>query len=127
VPAALNLGQAANEAYLNLQAKWNVSLKNALNAFWQAVIDTFPDQETKSHPTSNWIVIIASMAERMNTGNGDPNTATAVPIEDLINAANAVYRLCLMTRFLQDTGQITAAQGSTGPNSILVRYNAFIA
>lgn len=117
MPPAINLVTAASQSFNNLQAKWaGNDLKSALQAFWQNTIATFPEQQVDSHPVSNWLTVIASLADRM--------AATGVPLDQLTMAVDLVYRLCWMTHYLQITGAITADQGSTGPNSILVQYNA---
>jgi hypothetical protein len=114
---AADLPSAAGLAFNNLQIKWlSNNLKSALTAFWQGTIATFPEQEISSHPVSNWLSVIASIADQL--------TATNVPYDGLTNAANAVYRLCWMTNYLDITNQITDAQARLGPNSILVQYNS---
>lgn len=117
MPPAPNLPVAAGQAADRLQVLWLANaLKTKLTLFWKATIDTFPEQEINSHPVSNWLTVIATIAEQM--------PGSSVPYEQLQAAVAAVYRLCWMTTFLQGAGLITVAQGSTGPNSILVQYNA---
>jgi hypothetical protein len=120
MPPALNLPSAAADSYNNLHTKWQANtLDTALTSFWQATTATFPEEIIKNHPVSNWLTVIASLAANMPGG--------VVPYSDLITAAQYVYRICWMTHALFIQGQINAAQATTGPNSILVQYNATIA
>jgi hypothetical protein len=115
-----NLQNAAGESFNNLQVKWlGNNLKSALTAFWQATINTFPEQDVNGHPVANWLAVISSLATNM--------PAAGVPYDQLTMAADYVYRLCWMTEYLAGAGLITAVQASTGPNSILVQYNATLA
>jgi hypothetical protein len=117
MPPAVDLSAAAAEASNRLQVLWIANtLKPALITFWKATIATFPEEDINSHPVSNWLAVIATIADQMPGAN--------VSYEQLVAAVNAVYRLCWMTSYLQSVALITAAQGSTGPNSILVQYNA---
>ena len=117
MPPALNLPSAAADSYTNLHAKWQGNnLKSALTSFWQATIATFPEEITLNHPVSNWLAVISSLAETI--------PATGVSYNDLIAAVQYVYRICWMTHALFIQNQITAVQATTGPNSILVQYNA---
>lgn len=116
MPPVPNLPTAAGESFNNLQQKWaGNNLKSALTAFWQATLPTFPEENVESHPVSNWLVVIASLAERM--------AATGVPFDQLTNAVDAVYRLCWMTQYLKTASLITTAQA----NVVLAQYNAHLA
>lgn len=120
MPPAANLPTAAALAWGNLYAKWQGNdLKSALTSFWQGCIDTFPEQLDNSHPVSNWLTLIAALAESI--------PATGVSYERLVEAVSSVYRVCWMTQQLLNQGLITADQATTGANSILVQYNAQIA
>ena len=119
--AELNLPNAAGNAYQNLLPFWSANtLKAALNGFWQGVLvtfgDTFPEQQPNSHPVSNWVTVVAALADSM--------PASGVPFNQFLDAVQYVYRMCWMTHQLQLQGLITAAQATTGPGSILVQYNA---
>jgi hypothetical protein len=112
---ALTLAQAAGQAFDNLQIRWLTDgLQFALTQFWKSTIDTFPDGDVNSHPVSNWLTVMASLADQM--------PAVAVPIDQLTAAAEVVYRLCWMGDFLQSNGNISTAQASI----LLARYNFFI-
>lgn len=114
---AANLPAAAALTWGNLYVKWQSNdLKSSMVAFWQACIDTFPEQLDNSRPVSNWLTLIAALSERI--------PAVGVPYDQLMQAVDTVYRVCWITSQLQGQGLISAAQGSTGPNSILVQYNA---
>lgn len=114
--AAANLVVAAQDSANNLQVKWTSNaLKAALLGFWQDAIDTFPEQISNNHPVSNWLAVISSISENM--------PASGVSYDQLIDAVQSVYRICWMTNQLAGQGLITAAQATTGPNSILGSYN----
>ncbi len=119
-----DLPTAAGKAYTNLLAIWggggDDALKVALDGFWQGVLkefgDTFPESQVNSHPVSNWLTLIAEVAERM--------PAAGISFSDFLTAVQYVYRCCWMTFQLETQGLITAAQARTGAGSILVQYNA---
>ena len=112
---ALSLAQAAGQAFDNLYVQWlSNNLKSVLTGFWQTTIDTFPQSAPDSNPVSNWLVLIAALA--------DPMAASFVPLAQLTQAAEYVYRVCWMASFLQSSGGITNAQATF----LLAQYNAII-
>lgn len=112
---ATTLAQAAGQAFDNLNVRFLANaMKNALTLFWKDTINIFPDGDVNSHPVSNWLTVIAAIADQMPAAN--------VPIEQLTAAAEAVYRLCWMASFLQSAALITNAQAA----SLLSFYNAII-
>ena len=113
--AATSLAQAAGQSFDNLSARYvSGQLKVRLTIFWSDNLPLFPESEPNSHPVSNWLVIIASLAEQMPTGTP--------PLTQLTAAAEAVYRLCWMADFLQSSGGISITQA----NALLGSYNAVI-
>lgn len=119
--AHVNLPTAAAASYGDLNTLWLAgTLKAALTSFWQGILitfgDQFPEQQANSHPVSNWLAVIASLAQNMPNAN--------VPYNDFIAAVQDVYRLCWMTQQLLNQNLITAAQATTGAGSVLVQYNA---
>lgn len=112
---ALSLAQAAGQAFDNLHVAWlSNNLQPVLTAFWQATNDTFPESAPNSNPVSNWLTLIAALADQMSV--------TFVPIIQLTQAAEYVYRLCWMASFLQSSGGITNTQATF----LLSSYNAII-
>lgn len=119
MPPAASLPAAAAQASDRLQVLWiGNALKAQLTAFWKATIDTFPQQDEANHPVSNWLTVIAAIADQMVAGPG------GVTFDQLEAAVQAVYRLCWMTQALLNDGLITIVQATAGANSILVQYNA---
>lgn len=116
MPAALTLEAAAGQAFDNLQIRWLANqLRTNLTLFWQQTLPTFPQGQAEAHPVSNWLTVLAALSSQL--------PATNVPIDQLTLAAEAVYRLCWMASFLQDSGGISSAQGTV----ILSAYNVLIA
>lgn len=112
---ATTLAQAAGQAYDNLHIRWEANaLKATLDTFWRTVIDQFPESEPNSHPVSNWFILISALADGM--------ASTNVPIDQLTQAANYVYRLCWVGNFLQGSGLISNAQATF----LLSSYNVII-
>lgn len=112
---ATSLAQAAGQAFDNLHIRWLANqLKSVLAAFSQATLPTFPESAPNSNPVSNWLTLVGALAQ--------PMPATNVPIDQLTDAAEFVYRLCWMASFLQTSGGITNAQA----NFLLASYNAII-
>lgn len=114
---ATSLAQAAGQAFDNLNIHFQASqLKGTLALFAQATINIFPEADVNSHPVSNWITVIAALADQM--------PATNIPLEQLTESAEFVYRLCWMASFLQTTSpqQITNAQAT----ALLGFYNTVI-
>lgn len=114
---ATSLAQAAGQAFDNLNIHFQASqLKGVLTLFWRATIDIFPEADVNSHPVSNWITVIAALADQMPPTN--------IPIEQLTEAAEFVYRLCWMASLLQSSVPplITNAQAA----ALLGFYNTVI-
>lgn len=112
---ATSLAQAAGQAYDNLHIRWLANaLKSTLTIFSQQTIDTFPESQPDANPVSNWLTLIAALAA--------PMPATNVPIDQLTQAAEFVYRLCWMASFLQSSGGITNTQATF----LLATYNVII-
>ncbi len=112
---ALTLPGAAGQAFDNLNVRWLANqLKSALTLFWKNNLPSFPEQQVDAHPVSNWLTIIAALADQM--------PATNVPLEQLTAAAEFVYRLCWMADALQTSGGITALQAT----NLRLSYNAII-
>ena len=111
---ATDLSRAAGDAYDNLAFRWAAStLKTTLTLFWEATIDIFPEQNIQTHPVSNWITLIASLAT---------TTSNTAPIGDLTEAAQFVYRLCWMAATLANSGAVTTQQA----DDLLAAYNLII-
>jgi len=115
--AAVDLPTAANDSFDDLHTHWLANtLKSALVAFYTPLLVTFPQQQQGAHPCSNWLVLIAALASEM------PNTNVAY--QDLITAADFMYRMCWITQQLGNVQtQITGAQAT----AVLTQYNAHIA
>jgi|SRR5262245_31551616 len=111
---ATDLSRAAGQAFDNLHTRWlaNQLLVN-LTTFCQQAIQVFPQSLPNSNPVSNWITVLWAFSSQL--------AATNVPLEQLTQAAEYVYRLCWMAYSLIGNG-ITTAQASF----LLGRYNVFI-
>lgn len=113
--AAPTLAAAAGQAFDNLTSHYIAgNLKITLDQFWGANLDSFPESEPNSHPVSNWLTVIAALADIMPTGQP--------PLVQLTQAAEAVYRLCWMASFLRGSGGISHDQA----DALLASYNAII-
>jgi len=112
--AAATLPDAASDAFANLRTLWLAdTLKTKLTAFCRAVLPEFPQSEDNSHPVSNWAVLIYALASQMPASN--------VTYDDLITAADEVYRICWITNQLGvEQTQISGAQAAF----VLATYNA---
>lgn len=112
---ATTLAQAAGQTFDNLNVRFLANqMKAVLTLFWKNTINIFPDGDVNSHPVSNWLTVIAAIADQMPSTN--------VPLEQLTAASEAVYRLCWMASFLAGAALITNAQAA----SLLASYNAII-
>lgn len=108
-----NLPTAAVKAFEHLDALWvATTLKAKVTLFAESLAATFPQDNPPGHPVSNWLAVIAALAQTM--------PATNVEYADLADAADHVYRICLMTQQLEDQGAITNAQST----AVLAAYNA---
>jgi hypothetical protein len=111
--AATDLPNAAVTAADNLHTLWLAgTLKAKLIVFWVALLPLFPQSEQNNHPVSNWLTLIAALADQMPNSN--------VTYSDLDTAINYVYRLCWLANQLDTQALITTAQAT----AILTEYNA---
>lgn len=112
---ATSLAQAAGQAYDNLHIHWLANqLQQTLDSFWKATLASFPESEPSSHPVSNWLTLIAGLADTMPLTN--------VPLNQLTQAADFVFRLCWMASSLLSSGGISNTQA----NFLLSSYNVII-
>jgi hypothetical protein len=112
---ATSLAQAAGQAFDNLHIHWLANqLQQTLNSFWKATLASFPESEPDSHPVSNWLTLIAGLASTM--------PITHVPLDQLTQAANFVFRLCWMANELETNGGISNTQATF----LLSSYNVII-
>lgn len=114
---ATTLAQAAGQAYDNLHIRW---LANQLGGnsgvialFCRNTLTIFPQQLPGGLPVSNWLTIFNAVGVQL--------PATNVPIDQLTDAAEILYRLCWMASVLTNNG-ITTAQAA----QLLAQYNAII-
>lgn len=114
MPFAANLAQAAGMTFDNMQLWWITNqLKVRLDQFWSGVLSDFPESDVTSHPVSNWLTVIASLADTF---------PSIMNLTQLTQAAEAVYRLCWMASYLQGTGGISNTQAV----NLLSGYNSTI-
>jgi hypothetical protein len=112
---ATTLSQAAGQAFDNLHIRWLANgLQSVLAAFSATTLPSFPESQPNANPVSNWLTLIAALAQLI--------PATNAPIQDLTQAAEYVYRLCWVANFLQSTGDITNTQATF----LLASYNTII-
>jgi hypothetical protein len=120
---AVDLRQAAGQAFDNLFALWVLGenrLKNALAAFSTDVGPIFPDSEPVGRPLGNWTIFMASLAATMPSF-GITIPPSKIPYEQLVLATDYVYRICwLGAGPTSESPQITLAQ----ENALLAAYNA---
>jgi hypothetical protein len=117
VATATTLAQAAGQAYDNLHIRW---LANQLGGpsgvialFCKNALPVFPNSLPGGIPVANWLTIFYA------TGVEIP--ATNVPINQLTDAAEILYRLCWMASVLTNNG-ITTTQAA----QLLAQYNTII-
>lgn len=111
---AVSLPDAAVIAADNLYTLYIANtLKTKCTAFWQSIIDTFPDQDVNSHPVSNWLILIANTADQMPSAN--------VPYRDLDNMINYVYRICFVASQLNS--QTPKLVSNVQAAALLAAYN----
>ena len=111
---AATLPIAATIAAENLYTLWAANtLKTKATSFWQSLVAVFPDQDVTSHPVSNWLILIAALADQM--------PATSVPYGNLNTMIDYVYRICFVTSGLntQTPKQVTNTQAA----ALLAAYN----
>lgn len=114
--ASPTLAAAAGASYDNLNLRYIANqLKTQLTLFSSQNINLFPESQLSAHPVSNWLAIIAAIAQQLPNSN--------ITLTQLTQSAEAVYRLCWVASFLQSVNQITTAQG----NTLLASYNSLIA
>lgn len=114
---ATTLSQAAGQAYDNLHILW---LANQLGGpsgrialFCQNSLPLFPASLPGGTPVGNWLTVFYSLGVRL--------PATNVPINQLTESAQILYRLCWMAFVLIGNG-ISTAQAA----QLLAQYNAII-
>lgn len=110
-----SLPQAAGLAADNLYTLWVANvLKTKSTAFWEALAPIFPEADSNSHPVSNWLVLIANLADLMPSAD--------VAYSDLDTMVDYVYRICFLANALvtQTPNQITGVQAQ----AVLDTYNA---
>lgn len=113
--AASTLAEAAGAAFDNLQIRWRTNgMKNALTQFFNNGNPLFPDSEPSNQPLGNWFIYLGSLATTM--------AATNVPILELTQAAEIVYRLCWLAQASLTNGLISPTQAT----ALLAYYNVFI-
>jgi hypothetical protein len=120
---AVDLPQAAGQSFENLFTLWTGggnSLRNALAAFTSSLLPLFPDQDTIGRPIADWLTLIGAAAQLM------PGVAplVTIPFEQLVTAADYVYRICWLGAGVTATlgvppPQITTAQRT----ALLAAYN----
>jgi hypothetical protein len=110
--AAATLSEAAVTAAANLYtllAAGTLKVKTA--QFWAALIDTFPDSDPNDRPVANWLVLIAVLSDQMEADVTYPQFTDMVDL---------VYRICFLTKALNDEGLVDNAQAA----AVLAQYNA---
>ncbi len=114
---AADLEEAAGQSFDNLFAKWvGGTLKTRLTTFYQTVLPTFPESDPSGHPVANWLVLIASITDKMDAGN----SFVEVPYDVMVTVSGYVYRLCWIANQLNIQSSITGAQAA----AVLTAYNA---
>jgi hypothetical protein len=110
---AVTLARAAGLAWDNANVHWIVGqLKNTTTNFVVNSLPVFGESLPNSHPVSNWLAVIYTLADRMPTG--------VVPLSQLAEAARAVYGVCWMGQQLLDQSLISSSQAA----DLLAAYNA---
>lgn len=111
---ATSLAEAAGQAYDNLHVRWQANqLHTNLVLFCQTTLATFPQDDPGGNPVSNWITMLWALADQL--------AATNVPITQLTDSAEIVYRLCWMASALINNG-VTFVQQAV----LLQKYNIYI-
>jgi hypothetical protein len=113
--AALTLAAAAGQAYDNLALRSIANqAKTRLAIFCSQNLPLFPESQIAAHPVSNWLTVLSAITDLLPTAN--------ITLTQLTSASQALYRLCWMADFLQNSGGITVSQG----NTLLASYNTII-
>lgn len=111
---ALNLQQAAGQAYDNLHIRWLANqMRSRCILLCQNTVSIFPEQLPGGLPVANWIAILWAQAVKFPSSN--------VPISDLTIAAESLYRMCWMGFSIINNG-ITTTQASL----LLAQVNSII-
>ena len=111
---ATSLPIAAGQAYDNLHIRWQANqLHSNLVLFCENTLNIFPQAEPGGNPVSNWITVLWALADQL--------PATNVPITQLTDCAEIVYRLCWMASALFNNG-VTFVQQAL----LLSKYNIYI-
>ncbi len=114
---ATTLSQAAGQAFDNLHVLW---LANQLGGtsgrialFCQGSLPIFPPTLPGGEPVGNWLAVFYALGVTLPTTN--------VPISQLTEAAQILYRLCWMAFSVIGNG-ISTAQAT----QLLAQYNTII-
>lgn len=114
---ATTLDQAAGQAFDNLHVQW---LANQLGGptgrialFCQGALPLFPASLPGGSPVSNWLTVFYSLGVQLPASN--------VPIIQLTESAQILYRLCWMAFSLIGNG-ISTGQAA----QLLATYNSII-
>lgn len=114
---ALTLSQAAGQAFDNLHIRWLANqlggASGRISLFCQAALPIFPNSLAGGLPVANWLSVFFSLGVQLPTTN--------VPIDQLTEAAQILYRLCWMAFSLIGNG-ITTTQAA----QLLAQVNAII-
>jgi len=109
--AAASLTIAAEQSSDNLYPFWIAgTLKTRLTNFATVCLTQFPDSDVKGHPSANWSILMANLANQIS-GAGT--------FQQLNLAISYVYRMCYMTQQLLTQALIGAPQGA----AVLASYN----
>lgn len=109
---AANLTQAADQADQNLYPFWLANtIETRLADFATTCLALFPESDVKSHPTSNWLILISHLANQM--------PGTNASLAQFETAVQYVFRCCLMTQELLNQALISAPNAA----AVLASYN----
>ena len=104
---------AAGQAFDNLYIRWQTNqLRVRVIAFCTAAALTFPDDNARSRPVGNWLIVIRGYVE--------PLPAVSIELDDLNALAQQIYRICYLASQLNTSGDVTNAQAT----ALLANYNA---
>lgn len=124
--AALTLLEAANQTPTNLNPLWaNDTLQAKVIAFWESLVQLFPDDISNNQPIGDWLAIIAAFAPSIlpYAQEGTPGTTSLVGLNTIATfrtAVDYIYRFCKFASAYSDQNLITTLQA----DAILAAYNA---
>jgi hypothetical protein len=114
---ATTLAQAAGQAYDNLHIRWLANqiggTQGRLALLCQACLPIFPESLPGGLPVAHWLTVLFSLGVQL--------PATNVPIDQLTEAAQILYRLCWMAFALIGNG-ISSSQAA----QLLAQVNVII-